>query len=569
MRQTKLFTKTTKDTPKDEISLNSKLLIRAGFIDKLMSGVYTILPLGWRVLEKIEKIIKDEINKIGGQEIYMPSLSPRYNWAQTKRLETVDVLFEARGANKLSRKINSSSYILNSTHEEVVTPLVKKFASSYKDLPVSVYQIQNKFRNEPRAKSGLLRCREFRMKDLYSFHKTEKDLNEYYEKSKIAYTNIFNRIGIGDDTYITLASGGDFTTGYSHEFQTKCDAGEDICFYDKSTNICFNKEVAPSMVPPVEDNSEEKEMEKIKTKGMVTVSQVIEYLKIDIKNTVKTLFYKIDNDFVAVAVRGDYEVDEGKLKKILNCKEINLASRDNIKKLTGAEVGYAGLINLSKDIKIIIDDSLKNRKNLEMGANETNFHYINVNFGRDIKEPHKFFDIKIIKKGDYCPETKKEYEVFKASEVGNIFPLNTKFSQYFNYYYLDKDGEQKIIYMGCYGIGSTRLMGVIVEKYADEKGLIWPEQIAPFKIHLLDLNQKKESEEIYNMLQKENFDVLYDDRDNIAAGRKFADSDLIGCPIRLVVSKKTIEAGSVEMKKRNSDNSEIVKIDKLIERLKK
>ncbi len=569
MRQTKLFTKTTKDTPKDEISLNSKLLIRAGFIDKLMSGVYTILPLGWRVLEKIEKIIKDEINKIGGQEIYMPSLSPRYNWAQTKRLETVDVLFEARGANKLSRKINSSSYILNSTHEEVVTPLVKKFASSYKDLPVSVYQIQNKFRNEPRAKSGLLRCREFRMKDLYSFHKTEKDLNDYYEKSKIAYTNIFNRIGIGEDTYITLASGGDFTTGYSHEFQTKCDAGEDICFYDKSTNICFNKEVAPSMVPPVEDNSEEKEMEKIKTKGMVTVSQVIEYLKIDIKNTVKTLFYKIDNDFVAVAVRGDYEVDEGKLKKILNCKEINLASRDNIKKLTGAEVGYAGLINLSKDIKIIIDDSLKNRKNLEMGANETNFHYINVNFGRDIKEPHKFFDIKIIKKGDYCPETKKEYEVFKASEVGNIFPLNTKFSQYFNYYYLDKDGEQKIIYMGCYGIGSTRLMGVIVEKYADEKGLIWPEQIAPFKIHLLDLNQKKESEEIYNMLQKENFDVLYDDRDNIAAGRKFADSDLIGCPIRLVVSKKTIEAGSVEMKKRNSDNSEIVKIDKLIERLKK
>ena len=418
MRQSQLYTKTRKEAPKDEVSKNAILLTRAGFIHKELAGVYTILPLGLKVLSKIENIVRRHMDEIGN-EILMPSLTPKESWEKTGRLLSVDVLMKTMPANKASEEKCSNSYILGSTHEEVVTPLAQEYARSYKDLPTAFYQVQTKFRNEARAKSGLLRGREFRMKDLYSFHKNAEDLQVYYDDTKKVYMNIFNEIGIGSDTFITLASGGDFTKDFSHEFQTLCEAGEDTIYLDRKNNIAYNKEVV---------------------------------------------------------------------------------TEDNAKRL-------------------------------------------NVTF--------------------------ENFEQVKACEVGNIFPLNTKFSKAFDYTYVDEKGEKQDIYMGCYGIGPTRLMGVVVEKFSDEKGLIWPESIAPFSVHLLVLGRDKEgeayktAEKIYQTLRKNHVEVLFDDRE-ASAGEKFADSDLIGIPMRVVISDKSLEKGGVELKERKVENSEIISVEQLL-----
>jgi prolyl-tRNA synthetase len=571
MRQTNLFTQTLKQAPSDEVSLNSRLLIRGGFIDKTMAGVYTFLPLGWRVLRKIEQIIREEMDAIGGQEVLMPSLSPRWPWEMTGRVEEVDVLFSAGGANKASRTKNSAEYILNSTHEEIITPLVQKYISGYKDLPIAVYQIQTKFRNEPRPKSGLLRGREFRMKDLYSFHRDEQDLRRFYDLSKEAYWKICERLGIKEDTHIVLASGGDFTKDFSHEFQTECQTGEDLIFRDPAGGVCYNREVAPVQAPAVDSAEEKKELQKVHTPGMKTVDQLVKFLGGSKKKTIKTLLYKSkDSRVIAVALRGDRQIDEEKLSKVTGEAGLELAGPELIKEKTGADVGYAGLLGLPDDIAVYVDNSLKGLVNFEMGGNETDYHYTNVNFGRDIPEPNEFYDVKVAEPGDVSPESGKEYETFKASEVGNIFPLNVKFSKSFNYYYDDENGEKQIIYMGSYGFGPSRVMGVLAEKFSDEQGLVWPEQVAPFLVHLLQLpdkdgQTKEKSEELYSELTGQGVEVLYDDRQGLQAGEKFADADLIGCPYRVVVSAKTIEKGGVEVKKRNEKESRIVMKEELLE----
>ena len=407
MKQSQLFTKTTKEAPKDEISLNAQLLIRAGFIEKLMAGVYSYLPLGHIVEKKIEEIIRQEMNAIGGQEMIMPALQPKENWEKTNRWGNFDALiYLGLGDEK--------NMTLGPTHEEIISPLAKKHIESYKDLPKYVYQFQTKFRNEKRAKSGILRLREFIMKDLYSFHTDQEDLDSYYEKAKLAYTNIFKELGLGKETYLTYASGGVFSK-YSHEFQALTPAGEDIIYICDKCHIAVNKEI----------------------------------------------------------------IDE-----------------------------------------------------LE----------------------HK------------CPECgSSELHEEKAIEVGNIFKLGTKFSEPFSLTYTDKDGETKPVIMGCYGIGPQRAMGTIVEVHHDEKGIIWPESVAPFKVHLLSLSKNEEAEKIYQELIDNNIEVLYDDRD-ASAGEKFADSDLIGIPYRIVISEKSLAAGGVEIKKRSEKESKIVKVEEIVER---
>lgn len=401
MRQTQLFTKTLREAPKDEISLNAQLLIRAGFIDKLMAGVYTYLPLGLRVLNKIQNIVREEMNAIGGQEILMPALTPKENWEATGRWDKIDVLFKLEGAGK-------KELALGSTHEEVVTPLVKKFVKSYKDLPVAVYQIQNKFRNEPRAKSGLLRGREFNMKDLYSFHCDEQDLENYYEKSKEAYLKIFRRCGL--EAEIVEASGGVFSQ-FSHEFQVFTEFGEDDVYF------CGN------------------------------------------------------------------------------CQR---------------------------------------HQNKELATDST------------------------------CPYCQQKRELKKAIEVGNIFKLKTKFSAPFDFKYVDEAGKQQAVIMGCYGIGPSRVMGAIVEVSHDDKGMIWPESVAPYQIHLVSLcktdEDKQKADEVYDKLLKLGKEVLYDDRVDCSAGQKFADSDLLGIPTRIVISQKTLEKDIVEVKDRKSGEVEMIKL---------
>jgi prolyl-tRNA synthetase len=408
MKQSQLFTKTQKNAPKDEESVNAQLLIRAGFIDKLMAGVYSYLPLGLRVEKKIENIIREEINAIGGQEVFMPSLNPKENWQKTGRWDALDSLVKVGYGDE-------KNMALAPTHEEIITPIAKKFVSSYKDLPFSAYHFQNKFRQEKRAKSGILRMREFIMKDLYSFHTDEKDLDEYYEKAVQAYKNIFDRLGLSDITYLTYASGGTFSK-YSHEFQTVTPAGEDIIYICEKCHIAINKEIISDL-------------------------------------------------------------------------------------------------------------------------------------------EHKC---------PLCGNTELKEE--KAVEVGNIFKLVTKYSEPFNLTYRDKDGQEKTVIMGCYGIGPQRVMGTIVEVHHDEKGILWPESIAPFKVHLISLKQDEEAQKIYDDLVKNNIEVLYDDRD-ISAGEKFANSDLIGLPYRLVISQKSLASGGVEIKKRSEEKSEVISVKDAINKL--
>lgn len=418
MRQSKLYTKTRKDAPSDEVSKNAILLTRAGFIHKEMAGVYTFLPLGLRVLKKIEDIVRKHMDTVG-TELLMTTLSPEEYWKNTNRLDTVDVLMRTGPANEVSKQKSSNSYIINPTHEDMITPLAAEYIQSYKDLPAAFYQIQTKFRNEARAKSGLLRGREFRMKDLYSFHRDQDDLMRYYEEIKPVYMNIYRDIGIGNDTFITVASGGDFTPNFSHEFQTLTDVGEDVIYLDRKNNIAYNKEVA--------------------------------------------------NDETAQKLGVDFS----------------------------------------------------------------------------------------------------QMEQVAACEVGNIFPLDTKYTEVLKYTYTDQDGTKKFPYMGCYGIGPSRIMGVVVEKLADEKGLVWPTSIAPFSLHLIALSKDKEgevtrlAEDLYKKLTDAGVEVLFDDREE-SAGAKFADSDLIGIPMRVVVSDKSLEKGGVEIKERTSDQSEIVTVEQLL-----
>jgi len=408
MRQTQLFTRTIKELPKDETSYNAQTLIRAGFIDKLAAGVYSFLPLGWRVMNKIREIIREEMFKIDGQEINMPALAPKENWEASGRYESLDILFKTIGSDE-------REYVLNPTHEEVVTPLASKFIFSYRELPFAVFQIQTKFRNEKRAKAGLLRGREFLMKDLYSFHVDQADLDAYYDRAIQAYKNIFARLGLGDKTYLTYASGGSFSK-YSHEFQTLTEAGEDLIYACPHCKVAVNKEI------------------------------------IDEQNT--------------------------------------------------------------------------------------------------------------------CPECgEKKLIEKKAVEVGNIFKLVTKFSEAFNLQYQTAEGSKKPVVMGCYGIGLSRILGTIVEACHDEKGIIWPETVAPFKVHLLSLNENEEADKIYEALKNAGIEVLYDDRD-LAAGEKFADADLIGCPYRLVISKKTLAQQSGEIKNRQTGQEEMVKISELVDKFR-
>ena len=559
MLQSQLVYKTYKQKPRGEESKNAQLLIRAGFIDKQMAGVYNYLPLGYRVLHKIEQIIREEMNALGAQEILMPVLHPKENWQQTGRWDIMTVLFKIKGSG-------NREYVLGPTHEEIVTPLIKKNVLSYKDLPLAVYQIQTKFRDEARSKSGLLRGREFSMKDLYSFHANEDDLNKFYQRVEQAYEKILQRLGLAELTLKTYASGGDFSK-YSHEYQTLCATGEDTIFIVKSKKLAFNKEIAPARAPSFDSSNEPLvAMQEVKGEGIIGVEELAKFLKIPVEKTTKTILFENEKgEVIAGAVRGDYDINELKLAEVAGCKELKLASPATVKRVTGAEIGYAGVLNLASEVKIFMDDSMQARVNFECGANRTNYHTINVNFGRDLPMPEKFYDIKLAKAGDFYPATGESYEVKQAIEVGNIFKLKTKFTQAFNFTFKDEAGREQAVMMGCYGIGPSRIMGTLAEIFNDEHGLIWPASVAPYKYHLLNLSKqpevKQQADKIYQALLARGEEVLYDDRQDISQGEKLAEADLIGIPYRLVVSDKT--AGKIEFKERSAQQTKLIDFNKL------
>ena len=555
MRLSQSILRTSRENPAQESARNAQLLIRAGYINKTMAGVYSFNPIGLKVLRRIENIVREEMNRVGGQELFLPALAPQEPWQQTKRWDTVDVLY------KLDLSSGGQA-ALCPTHEETVTPLVQDYCRSYKDLPQLVYQIQTKFRNEPRAKSGLLRGREFLMKDAYSFHLSQKDFEAWYEVLAAAYERIYQRLGIGDCTFRVKASGGDFSE-FSDEFQTLSERGEDEVFCVPSTREFWNKEIAPATAPQI---SAENPLpyQEVKGPGVIGVEDLVQFLGVPAERTTKTIFFQAEKDrLIAAVVRGTHEINELKLSKVVG-QPLTLASEAAIKKATGAQLGYAGLVNLPDSIELFCDDSVAELTNFETGTNRTDYHAMNVNWERDVPRPEKFYEFKTAQKGDAFPPTGEKYEVHSAVEVGNIFPLSTKFSEPFKFQCLDEKGVPQPVIMGCYGIGISRLMGVLAELFSDEKGLKWPAAVAPYEVYLCPIGKEpaveKIAEELYEKLQAAGQEVLFDDRTDkkIGAGQKLADHELLGIPQRLVISARTLEQFSAEISDRLTGENKLV-----------
>lgn len=562
MKYSKLFGKTMKDTPKDASVASHKLLYQGGFIRESTAGRYYFLPLGMRVMRKMQQIVKEEMDASGAQEMVTPVLHPKYLWAETNRDKATGF-----GLIGITDRRNND-FVLGGTAEEMFVDVVRKFQVSYKDLPFNLYQFGQKFRDELRARGGLLRVREFVMKDAYSFHVDEKDFVKEYENMRKTYSTIFSRMDL--ETKIVAADNGDIGGEYAHEFQVICDAGEDTIFHVPSKNLYFNKEIAPTQAPLFDQAGEEMvPMQEVEGKGIIGVEALAKFLKIPVEVTTKTILFETEKgQVIAAALRGEYDIDETKLKRIIGCMTLTLITPEKIKELTGAEVGYAGILNLPKSVKIYMDDSMKGRVNFEMGANRTNYHSINVNFGRDLPEPEKFYDFKETKEGDIYPETGEKYVTSRGVEVGNIFQLGYHYSKKMqNATFIDKDGKATPYYMGCYGIGLARTLGTIVETHHDDRGIVWPESVAPFAVHLVSIRENEQAEKLYKQLTDAGVEVLYDDREDTSAGQKFADADLIGIPVRLVVSKKT--DGKIEFKERKEKETELFTVDEVLKRVKK
>lgn len=564
VKMSQLITRTLRQAPAEEVSKNAQLLIRAGYVYKMMAGVYAYTPLGLQVLENIKQIVREEMNEIGGQELIMSSLQPKELWEQTGRWDekVVDIWFK-------SHLQDGTEVGLAWSHEEPIVEMLKTYVSSYKDLPIYVYQFQTKLRNEVRAKSGIMRGREFVMKDMYSCSIDSDRHEQFYQSVMEAYMRVFNRVGIGDDTFVTFASGGAFTT-FSHEFQTICDAGEDYIYVVPSTHAAYNAEIAPVKSAVIEQATEQQELAVFEDANTTGVEALTNKIGIPVTSSTKTMLYDTDTGLIAATVRSDYKLSEDKLKAVANADWLQAASPEKIREVTGAEPGFAGMYKLPDGVKLFVDDSCEPLVNFETGANETGKHAYNVNWERDIPKPAQFHDIKIAKPGDLSPETDEVYEVHKTAEVGNIFNFGTKKSEDMGFAFTDEAGERRFVHLGSYGIGVTRLMGVLAEKFADDKGLVWPDTVAPYQLHLVQIGDDAavtaEAQKLCDNAQSWGVQVLYDDTDK-RPGEKFADADLLGMPHRVVVSAKTLEAGEYEYKKRSESESTMVSLETLRELL--
>ena len=549
------FFYTLRDDPKEEDSLSGKLLVRAGFVKKSSSGVYYLLPLGFKTLKNIENIIREEMNNTGASELLMPALLPEAVYVASGRRDNF-------GSDMFSLKDRKGRpYVLGPTHEELFVNAAKMKIKSYKDMPFNIYQIQSKFRDEPRPRFGLIRTRQFTMKDAYSFDKDEKGLNESYDKMFEAYKKIFNRVGL--DYKVVTADTGVMGGLLSEEFQALCDTGEDTLVLCDTCDFSSNIEVCPSVSTFSEVKEEKKDKELLNTPNIGTIDDLIN-LGFDLDKLTKSLIYKADDSyFVLCVVKANREVNEVKVKKYLNAKSIELAEPEDVEKLTNAKVGFAGPINLN--LKTLVDPEVTLMKNFLVGANKTDYHYINVNIS-DF-DPFDIIDIKNVTEEDLCPKCGGKLSFKKGIEVGNTFKLGDKYSRVMNLVYSDENNNDKYPYMGCYGIGLERIMASLVEQKHDENGIIWPIEVAPFKVSIVLLNDEVDfANKLYTDLENEGISTLLDDRDE-RAGVKFKDMDLIGIPIRITIGKKYND-GLVELKLRDKKEIEEVKIDDILTRIK-
>jgi prolyl-tRNA synthetase len=562
MRWTKYFIPTLKEVPSEAESVSHRLMIRAGLIRKLVSGAYTYLPLGLRVLKKVENIIREEMNKKGAIELFMPSLQPIELWEESGR-------FKDLGEDLIKFKDRHNRVmVFGPTHEEVITDLVRNHVRSYKQLPITLYQIQTKFRDEVRPRFGVIRSREFIMKDAYSFDKDWQGLDESYRKMYEAYEAIFKRSGL--KVIAVEADSGVMGGDVSHEFMVVAESGEDLLAYCQSCGYAASLAVAECKERLQGDKVTklQGELKEVDTPGVSTIEKVGAFLKVKPSEMVKTLIYAADDKPVAVLIRGDHEANEAKIKKHLKSSKLEMATEDLIKKVTGGPLGFSGPVGL-KEVRVIADNSIKGMVNFVTGANKKDKHYINTNIDRDFKIS-EWADLRVITEKDWCPKCNKSIKIEHAIEMGHVFKLGLKYTKALKADYLDEDGKLKPIVMGCYGIGVNRIMAAAIELNNDEKGIIWPASIAPFQVIIVPINYKDKTistaaDELYGELEGMGIEVLLDDRDE-SAGIKFNDAELIGMPLIIVIGDKGLKKGVFEVKTRKTGKTIELKREEIKEK---
>lgn len=543
---------TLRENVKDEDSVSGNLLVRSGMIKKNSSGIYMYLPLGYRVLKKIEQVIREEMDATGAQEVLMPALIPEEVYEQSGRRALI-------GSSMFSLKDRfDKPFVLGPTHEELFLMAAQNKVKSYKDLPFNIYQFQTKFRDEPRPRFGLIRVREFIMKDAYSFDTNLEGLDISYNKMDKAYRNSFDRMGL--NYKVVTADTGVMGGLLSEEFQAVTDIGEDTLVLCDSCDFSSNIEVAPCVSESVELESF-LEMEELYTPNVGKIKDLVDNYQIPIEKMTKSMIYKIDDKFYLIMVRSDDEINEVKLQKLFNAQSVSLAENDDVVRLTNARVGFAGPVGIS--IPVIADHRIKSMSNFLVGANKSDYHIKNVNVDRDFKV-NQYADIRNIREGDICPKCHEGHIHFsKGIEIGNIFKLGDKYAKALGLNYLDQNNQLNPVIMGSYGIGPGRCMAAIVEQNHDDYGIIWPKEIAPYSVAIVIINSKVETQvsvadDLYQQLLKAKIDVILDDRDE-RPGVKFNDMDLIGIPVRITVGK-AIEQGQVEVKFRNEKEVQLVNI---------
>lgn len=549
---------TLREDAKDEESRSGNLLVRSGMIKKVGAGIYMYLPMGIRTLDKVKKIVKEEMDNAGAQELLMPSLIPSEYYEKCGRVE-------AFGQSMFNLKDRyNKPHVLGPTHEELFTIAAKSMVRSYKDLPFNLYQQADKFRDEPRPRYGLIRVREFIMKDAYSFDRDNEGLDKSYDIMKIAYKKIYDRMGI--DYKIVKADCGAMGGTLSEEFQAITDIGEDTIVLCDHCDFSSNLEIATT-VSNIESNEEEKELEMVHTPHQETIEDVCNYLNIDVKKSVKALLMNANNELVVLFVRGDRELCENKVCKLLGINELNFAD-DALIATSNAVPGYTGPIGLN--CKVVVDNEVLQMKNFCCGANKEEYHYINANV-KDIKYDI-VGDVVNVQEGDTCPECGGKLYFKKGIEIGNLFKLGTKYAEKLGLTYLDENNQEQTVVMGCYGIGPGRILASLIEQSNDENGLVLPMNIAPYQIALVQIDMKNEEQtkianDIYDKLTAAGIEVIFDDRDE-RPGVKFKDMELIGIPARITVGKK-ISDNLVEFKERKNGNQEEISIDEIVEKITK
>ncbi len=553
MRQSEFFVPTLKEIPAEAQMASHRLMLRAGLVRQVGAGIFSWLPLGYKVIKKIINILREEMDRIGGQEFHLPALNPIEIWEQTNRVEAMgDVMFHIK---------NRDGLVLAPTHEEIITLHAKQHIKSYRDMPQIWYQIQTKFRNEPRPKSGVLRGRQFYMKDAYSLDMSFEALDVSYDKHFEAYKRIFDRCGL--KYFVVGASSGAMGGRQSQEFMVESDSGEDTCAISDS-GYAANLEVAKSALPSIGRLDYNPEVEKFPTPEAKTINDLIEQFGLPEERCAKSVVYIVDDKPVLIFMRGNDELNESKLESVFGTSKLRPAESEELIKFTGADHGSIGPINLKTKLKVIADDLLKNANGLVSGANEDGYHYKNIDFARDcnIDEYH---DLRTVQPGEPDVIDSSPLRVVKAIELGHIFKLGTKYSEALGATFLDAEGKEHPIIMGSYGIGVERILACFIEQHSDENGIWWKRPFSPFDVHILSLGAvkspevKENADNIYQELIDKGWDILYDDR-NESPGIKFNDADLIGLPIQLIVGMKNLKDGNCEIKFRESGERHIMPI---------